>query len=470
MPLFFKKFGVQTFLTLLSGALSAIAYPPFNQPYLIFFSLIPLFFLLDLTFPTSAKKHLFWHGFRLGYLFGVGFFLVNFKWLTTVAWFGWLSIAFYLALYPAIFGGITIFWIKKIKLSGHFLPRFSKNLALMLFISAVWVTTEWLRSWMLTGMGWNGLAVPLIEMPLLAQSAEFIGVYGLSFLPAFINVGLYITLRCIINEAKLGKIRAHPEFSIAMALLITTFALGLLRTNELKARDFTSLNTLAVQGNFSLEEFWDTNNGHQILSRYEKLIHDAYDNYQETFDQKVKELITTQTSTKITTFFSPELIIFPEDSVPFYHYQLGDETFFGNNGDGWMSHVSERHQAPLLLGISRLALEDTPQGLKHAPHKGLWNDLLLYSAQDETDISYRSKKHLVPFGEYIPLRKQLPFLEWIFKQSAGFAMNGDVLPGESSNPILLKIKEKTIQLTPLICFEDTTPHISRSYKKNHPND
>ena len=110
-----------------------------------------------------------------------------------------------------------------------------------------------------------------------------------------------------------------------------------------------------------------------------------------------------------------------------------------------------------------MAVEETPQGLQHAPYKGLWNDAVLYSAGNKAPIA-RSKKHLVPFGEYIPFREQLPFLEWVFAQSAGFSMNGDVIPGKSTSPMTLEVKGKKVQLTPLICFEDTVPKVASSYQ------
>ena len=463
-------FKTPTFLTkaaiaLLGGISLALAYPPFGQSYLIFFSIIPLLFSLSLPVPPFSRKRQFFHGFGVGYSYGLGFFLMNFKWLLTVAWAGWLAMALYLALFPALFAGMSIFLLKGIRTTGNWSQRLLPNLKIMTLTSCIWVMTEWLRSWLLTGMGWNGLAVPLIETPLLAQSAEWIGVYGLSFLPLFINVALFITLLSVVQEAKHGKLRAHPEFSFAMALLVITFSHGLLRLNSLKKQDFTHLNTLAIQGNFSLQEYWNPHNNYKILNRYESVIQEAHQAYQQAFESALKKAVTTQTDSPLLQQFKPDLILFPEDSMPFKYYPNQTvepkEILFGQDGNQWLAQ--QQHYGNLLVGISGMGVEQTPQGLFPSPETGLWNSALLTTPEPDQPLQIRSKKHLVPFGEYIPFRKQLPFLEWIFTQQAGFSMGGDILPGDSKTPMTLNKNNQELQITPLICFEDTVANIPSTY-------
>src|SRR5581483_5829950 len=89
-----------------------------------------------------------------------------------------------------------------------------------IFGACAWVTLEWVRGWLFSGFGWNGLGVALHgDLPMI-QIAEFTGVAGLSFLVAFSNLMVVIIVRRIAGE--IGPVflkRIRWEFSVHVAAI-----------------------------------------------------------------------------------------------------------------------------------------------------------------------------------------------------------------------------------------------------------
>src|SRR5206468_3519209 len=85
----------------------------------------------------------------------------------------------------------------------------TNNLLLAFLLAAAWATQEWLRGWVFSGFGWNGLGVALHDNWPLIQIAEFTGVSGLSFMVAFANVILVTTAYRLVLEARTHTTRPH---------------------------------------------------------------------------------------------------------------------------------------------------------------------------------------------------------------------------------------------------------------------
>ena len=114
----------------------------------------------------------------LGWWFGVGHFTLGLNWIATAfthqaampAWLGWIAVvalSLYLAVYPAMAAGLA--W------------RYGRRspLALTLWFAAAWIVTEWLRGTMFTGFAWNPAGVALLPTP-VARVSTLVGTYGLS--------------------------------------------------------------------------------------------------------------------------------------------------------------------------------------------------------------------------------------------------------------------------------------------------
>ena len=145
------------------------------------------------------------------------------SWLTTVTVPGWFLLQFYMAIYFAIWGWFCGLFRPKIRepsapRSKHAWPppkpnespvvrspwlSSAHNLGLALVIAATWVAMEWLRSWVFSGWGWNGLGVALHSYWPIIQIAEFTGVAGISFVVAFANVIAVCSVRRFILETQI---------------------------------------------------------------------------------------------------------------------------------------------------------------------------------------------------------------------------------------------------------------------------
>src|SRR4030095_16047487 len=142
--------------------------------------------------------------------------------LTTVTVLGWFVLQFYMAIYFALwawFCGLlqpreirrelgSTKWERMLAATRGTAAsprspwtRSTNNLLLAFLLAAGWVTQEWLRAWVFSGFGWNGLGVALHGNWPLIQIAEFSGVAGLSFMVAFANVIAVTTVRRLIFEA-----------------------------------------------------------------------------------------------------------------------------------------------------------------------------------------------------------------------------------------------------------------------------
>jgi len=82
--------------------------------------------------------------------------------------------------------------------------------------AAAWTGLEWLRGILLTGFPWNGLGVPMASLLSLIQSADLVGVTGLSFLPVFCACIAYNTALRFREEARTSRVRPHMDFFCAI--------------------------------------------------------------------------------------------------------------------------------------------------------------------------------------------------------------------------------------------------------------
>ncbi|MGB9856852.1 MAG: apolipoprotein N-acyltransferase [Dictyoglomaceae bacterium] len=159
----------------MSIILYILSFPPFNLSFFIFLTLIPLFILL----PQLSPKESFIYGF----LYGFGFYGVNFYWLPTllnhfVSRFFGISVTLLLVSYLSIYPGIFLWGVKKKKKS-------------LLFPAFFWCFLEFIRSIGPLSFNWGTLGEPLVNIYPLLQWASVFGGLGLSFIVVLMNTILY---------------------------------------------------------------------------------------------------------------------------------------------------------------------------------------------------------------------------------------------------------------------------------------
>ena len=355
----------------------------------------------------------------LGYVAGLTFFSITFKWLgclSTLFGSSWLILippllALYLGLYFAFWG-----WLIGVIIKERSFNRSYRNLGIAFLGSAAWVGPEWIRGWLFGGFGWNGLGVALHDHLALIQIADFTGVWGLSFLIVFTNLIAVITIRSLFNEIKQSCFRFHYDFGFTLILIMIVFSYGariLLQKHESQ----TPLQIAAIQANIPQDEKINEVSIKKIMESFNRL-------------------------TELALITHPQLLVWPESSVP------GGGIDASRENQLFVMGFAARPNVNLLLGTDDSEI-----------HNGLefnYNAALLLTDQGEKAQIYH-KIHLVPFGEYLPLRHSFPLFAW-------FA--GGMVPGDFQSGTEYKVLETQIPLVkiaPLICFEDTLGDLTRQF-------
>jgi apolipoprotein N-acyltransferase len=286
-------------------------------------------------------------------------------------------------------------------------------LRLAFLLAATWVSLEWIRGWLFTGWGWNGLGVMLYANWPIIQIAEFTGVAGLSFAIAFGNVIAVTTTRRLVLEAKLHRMRPHYDLTLTMSAVVGLLAFGIHVTKL--PQPSNPLRVAAVQASVAQREKFDP-----------------------AFTAKIFDQFARLSDIALRTNPPPALLIWPESAMP---DPVRDE-----NGESYrfVRDFSASTKTDLLLGS--VDLEDDRA----------YNAALLVSGAGQEFQIYR-KVHLVPFGEYIPLRRAFP----LFAAAAGRWVTGDFTAG--SEFTLLTTTNGEVKIAPLVCFEDTIGELTRHF-------
>ncbi|HET7228174.1 MAG TPA: hypothetical protein VFJ55_06000, partial [Chthoniobacterales bacterium] len=272
---------------IISGLLAAVALPPFDQTWLIWLAFVPL--CATILFSGEDAKHPWLRDLLLGYVAGLAFFWTCFFWITTVSALGWFVLQFYLAIYFAVwtwFCGLMRPRVRKIVARDKWSEMLARarpetapaasewlssgrNLFLALCLAAAWVALEWVRGWLITGFGWNGLGVALHGTWPLLQIAEFTGVAGVTFLVIFCNVILTTTARRIWEETRARAMRPHFDLTLTLVGLVAVFTWGL--TAVQTRAPSRPLHVALVQASVPRAEKFDLRYKQTIFDKFSRL-------------------------------------------------------------------------------------------------------------------------------------------------------------------------------------------------------
>ncbi|HEV2818333.1 MAG TPA: apolipoprotein N-acyltransferase [Allosphingosinicella sp.] len=193
--------------SLLAGLVSALGFAPFGLWPLTLLGFAGLLWLVEAA--PSLRAAL-----ARGWWFGVGQFAVGLNWIATAftfqaampAWLGWIAVVLlsvYLAVYPAAAAGLAWRWGR------------GSAPALALVLAAAWIVTEWLRATLFTGFAWNPAGVVAIDMLGLAGLARYVGTYGLSGAIALAGGILFLLAR---RQWRAAAALAVPMLAAAIVL------------------------------------------------------------------------------------------------------------------------------------------------------------------------------------------------------------------------------------------------------------
>lgn len=396
-----------------SGLLCAACFPPLDQGWLCWIALTPL--ILAVWFSGQNTRRRWLRNLLLGYVAGIAFFTAGFGWLGALGDlyqnFFLHSLSFLLSIYLAVYLAFWA-WFAGLIRPVSFVSS-SRNLLVAFLGAAAWVTHEWIRGWLFSGFGWNGLGVALHRNWPLIQAAEFTGVAGLSFAIAFTNLIVVAVPVRLFAETKLHRMRPHFDLTLTMIALVALFAFGLHTVQN--PPPTKTLRVAAVQGNIPQLQKFDPHFTSEIFDKFSRL---------------------SEIALRADT--PPDLLVWPESSMP----------------DPVRDQNSQSYQ--FIRNFLASANSDLFLGTLDFEGDHDYNAAVLFSNGGERMQFYR-KIHLVPFGEYMPARKGFP----LFAAIAGTWVPGDFTFGKDY--AVLSLTSDGIQIAPLICFEDTVGELVRQF-------
>ncbi|WP_022947492.1 apolipoprotein N-acyltransferase [Methylohalobius crimeensis] len=352
-------YRAQLFQALIAGALLPFAFAPYGQSWLAPLVLAWLFHLIWRQTPCPRRA------FALGYLFGLGQFGVGVWWVYVsmhrysgagVAAAGGLTVLLvaFLALYPAVASAFTG-WLFKRNAKGW--EADPANWRPMLVLPSIWIGVEWLRGWLLTGFPWLEVGYSQIDAP-LAGFAPLVGEYGTGWLTVLTAAVLW----AIWRAKALPTQNRQAGHWVAVAVILWLAGAGF------KAVPWTQpagdpFRVALLQGDISQDLKWRPETRRRILAAY---------------------LDMTRRN------WGADLIVWPETAVPAFYHQVREGLFLP------LEREAAARGSDLLVGVPML----------ESATDRYYNALI---GLGEASGRYY-KRHLVPFGEFLPLRSLLGFI------------------------------------------------------------
>lgn len=324
-----------------------------------------------------------------------------------------MALVLYLGLYFGLFGLLANVAYRRLNIG--FRNTNDVSLAQLLLIPSLWVSLEFLRSYLFTGFGWALLGYSqYLNLPLI-QISDISGVYGVSFLIVMVNVAIWDIVRRLrfrrLSKLLPSKLKIGKEVIVSILCLLFVFGYGFFRLHS--PLDGRKIKVSLIQGNIPQDIRWDVNSYNFIIDRYELL-------------------------TRTVAINLPQLIIWPETAVPVYPDK---RSFLWNR----IFNLARDMKIPLLVGVPRVAA-----GKK-------FNSAVLIS--DEAEITaYYDKLRLVPFGEYVPLGNVFSSFVKIIDERTG---GGNFSRGTNFTIFEIPLISNPVKFAVLICYEDVFPHLAR---------
>jgi len=359
---------------------------------------------------------------RLGLATGFAYFGGTLYWLTAVMMtFGGLdrpvaiavNVLFvaYLALFPGLFASIVVTLVRAV------------GPAAVLIAPAVWVTTELARTHLLGGFPWVLLGYSQVTVLPIAQLASLFGVFGVSALVALVSAATAYVVKTGAHLTPPGSARtARPSGrwrakrtvvagSTAGVVLATALWGGWRVSASALTREGTPIRVGLVQGNVAQADKWNPELASTILGRYLRMSREA-------------------------AAGGARFVIWPESSTPFFFEE-------DSAGADAVRTLARDTGVYLLFGSDQIERGHEPR---------FYNSAFLIGPEGGTRAVYR-KMHLVPFGEYVPLKQLLFFVAPLVESVSDFS------PGQEAATLPIESHAASTA----ICYEVVYPALIREF-------
>ena len=371
-------------LAICAGAVLPLAFAPLQWVFFAFASPAMFFFLCYQSSPRQATQS--------GYAFGLGFFGVGVSWVyVAIHDFGYTGPVIATLLTVIFVAALALFFAGQAWFSSYLAHKLSKGKASLFIVAlvlfpAVWVLFEWFRGWFLTGFPWLSLGYSQTDTWLNGY-APVIGVFGVSWVAT------------IIAGVLLLVVRYRQNIPIIIGLLI--FALGWgLQQIEWTEPTGKALNISLIQGNVPQMTKWDPVQVEQRKDTYSEMTQGLWD--------------------------ISDVIIWPENSMTLFYHDLRKDFL------DTLSRQAHSRKTELVIGAPVMNLESGEyfsSFLSLGPGSGVYH-----------------KRHLVPFGEFVPLENLIRGLVNFFDLPMSSFSRGDQFQP------LLEVAGQPLATS--ICYED----------------
>ena len=407
-----------------AGILLALAFPHANFSGLALVALVPLLWSLHGVRPLN--------GFLLGWLAGIIVYGVVMFWGLIFGWPPYVVSVLYKGLFCGIFGLLAALWLRR---QSH-----PWSVGTLFFLALAWTASEWLRAQGPFGSTFGALGYTQYRNLPLIQVAALGGLWAVSFLVVLINgylafllerwrllwretvparsssrikaLGLNLWQRGLCLPLRLVKREGGTAWTLILPLAVIILGWGwgrLQLNNSVSPAGISPLRTALIQVNVNQNVKWDARYFQTTLDLLEGMTRGAADDL--------------------------NLVVWPETAVP-----------------------TNLSAAPALMGeLARLAENRRFFLVAGAPEinqqQQRWNSVFVFSPFHGYIGKY-SKMHLVPFGEYLPLRKYLQGFKL-------FSPVNNYTPGDS----YMIFPTDRGRFASLVCFESFFPYMARENVK-----
>jgi apolipoprotein N-acyltransferase len=381
-----------------------LCFPTTGFSWLAWAALVPLLASLGELAPGKAFKAGLFMG--LPYFFGTQYWIYHsINHYGGVPFFVSLGVVLLLAAYESLYIGVF----------GWLLSRSLRNTALpAVFLAPLfWVVLEFVRSYAFTGFPWSSVGYTQATFLHVIQFADITGVYGVSFFVVAVN-GAISDIFIAMKKRRDKPLADLWPTAVGLASLALAaafvFAYGEFRLNQ--ERPGSEVKVSVVQGNIRQDIKWNPIYQEEVIDTYKSL-------------------------TAAAATAEPGLIVWPETAMPFYWERDMEYTIE-------IADFASSLRTDLLLGA--VTVKDEYE---------LGNSAVLLDKNGETRYLY-DKIHLVPFGEYVPLRPVLGL--FVDRVVEGI---GQYVSGRSHE----RAKTSIGSFGTLICYEIIFPGLVRKFYK-----
>jgi apolipoprotein N-acyltransferase len=413
-------------LAVILGALASFSFAPYNIFLLFSLSISGLFLILERNRKDTALDNVLSHS-KITFLYGFGFFLGNIYWISVPLFnnlfqFGWLVplsltvapslYSIFFLIFGALYGLLKSIANKKYS-KNYSNPQLKLILVIFFIFSAIF--SEFLRSNIAQGFPWTlfgYIALPSIE---ISQIASLGGIYLLSLLVLIFSILPIMIIKAKNSKTKItlsldNSLISKIFLGFVVVIFFTSYYFGKkniekfekrLSLNKENSSNFVKLRL--IQGNSNNKN--NSNNDTENFTR-----HIEYSQNSQDFDA----------------------VIWPETAMPYLF--LKNDKNFNNFFLPRLQSIIPR-EGVLIFGAV------TGEVNKNKDLTKIWNSVV--QLDKNLEIKIYDKKHLVPFGEFVPFKSYLPFVNKITRGSIDFSS------GKSENII----KNSNFTFRPAICYE-----------------